>query len=452
VAPQSQPDQPAAPEQVDGAEMFEQSSLVPVTTTETQTTITPGFKPSKAALKTIEAANAAKANALATQSALEREKAEFAAFDTMQKRVAVEDQNAREESKQTIEDEQMQGQMNKIAEATALNDDWKLDPDRLLNRNAWAGIAAAVSIGLGAAASSFGGGPNYALQIINSAIDRDIDAQKAEYTKNKGKAEELRSNYALMRQKIGDDRTAREGARLRALQAVDASLAERQAKFAGKAAEAKIAEMRAGLDGEIADQKLKLEQLAQNKVQTVIQSKTSTIDTSKLSKDQLETANVYRKEYSEKTKDDKETLKQSRLFKEHIKGAREGNSESIASLNYLLARQLSGPGVLTDNDLKNASVNRGMLEGIQSKLVKGFGGITDREIASFERVAKAMERVSNKNIGVAAKDYMQLSKRTGIPGDIVVLNDDDRNLGLNSGKKEQPPASAAAAAGMKKVR
>jgi hypothetical protein len=33
-----------------------------------------------------------------------------------------------------------------------------------------------------------------------------------------------------------------------------------------------------------------------------------------------------------------------------------------------------------------------------------------------------------------------------------VLNDDDRNLGLNSGKKEQPPASAAAAAGMKKVR
>lgn len=44
-------------------------------------------------------------------------------------------------------------------------------------------IAAAISVGLGAAGASLTGGPNFALQIINGAIDRDIAAQKEHLAK-----------------------------------------------------------------------------------------------------------------------------------------------------------------------------------------------------------------------------------------------------------------------------
>ena len=55
-----------------------------------------------------------------------------------------------------------------------------VDPDRWWKeRGTGGGILAAIAVGLGALGSTWGKTPNYALDIIQSSIDRDIDAQKA---------------------------------------------------------------------------------------------------------------------------------------------------------------------------------------------------------------------------------------------------------------------------------
>ena len=68
---------------------------------------------------------------------------------------------------------------------------------------------------MGAYAQGLSGGklPNTALQIVNSAIDRDIDAQKAEYAKLKGLVDEKRNVYGMAMRMLGDERQADELAR-----------------------------------------------------------------------------------------------------------------------------------------------------------------------------------------------------------------------------------------------
>lgn len=55
----------------------------------------------------------------------------------------------------------------------------KIDPDRVFGGSAAAQITAAISMALGAFGATLGRTPNFAAQIIDKAIDRDIDAQKA---------------------------------------------------------------------------------------------------------------------------------------------------------------------------------------------------------------------------------------------------------------------------------
>jgi hypothetical protein len=59
-------------------------------------------------------------------------------------------------------------------------------PDRFFKqRGTWAVIGAAIAQGLGAYAATIRGGPNYAQQIIQGAIDRDIESQRMEYLRDR---------------------------------------------------------------------------------------------------------------------------------------------------------------------------------------------------------------------------------------------------------------------------
>ena len=56
----------------------------------------------------------------------------------------------------------------------------KIDPEHFWNsRTTGQRVMATIGMALGGLSSGMGGGPNYAAQIINSAIDRDVNAQKA---------------------------------------------------------------------------------------------------------------------------------------------------------------------------------------------------------------------------------------------------------------------------------
>jgi hypothetical protein len=73
----------------------------------------------------------------------------------------------------------------------------KVDPNRLFSGRAGTGaaIASTISVALGAFGASLTGGPNYALQIVNSAIQRDVDAQMDSLQRRGANADNAMSNF-----------------------------------------------------------------------------------------------------------------------------------------------------------------------------------------------------------------------------------------------------------------
>jgi hypothetical protein len=85
-----------------------------------------------------------------------------------------------------------------------------IDSGRFLANQDTAGkIAAAVAIGLGAVGAAMSGGrDNEALKIVNAAIDRDIQAQQADFDSKKAVAGAKQNLFGMYMQQLGDARAA----------------------------------------------------------------------------------------------------------------------------------------------------------------------------------------------------------------------------------------------------
>jgi hypothetical protein len=81
------------------------------------------------------------------------------------------------------------------------------DPNRLMQGGR--GVMAALSMAMGAFGSSLTKTPNYALQIVNDAISRDMDKQKAGIAAQKEKATWMDHVMAANREQFKDETTAR---------------------------------------------------------------------------------------------------------------------------------------------------------------------------------------------------------------------------------------------------
>ena len=103
--------------------------------------------------------------------------------------------------------------------------EFKIDPQRAYP-NMFSKVAAVLGVALGAYAQGLSGGklPNTALQIVNGAIERDIEAQKAEFQKLRGLVDTRRNIYGMAMDKLGDERQATQVARAAAYQAAGLSL------------------------------------------------------------------------------------------------------------------------------------------------------------------------------------------------------------------------------------
>ena len=87
----------------------------------------------------------------------------------------------------------------------------KIDPQNYFSSApAWAKVLSILSVGIGGFATGWSGGriPNTALAQLNAAIDRDIEAQKANLAKKRGEFGAAQGVYAQVRQKLGDDEQA----------------------------------------------------------------------------------------------------------------------------------------------------------------------------------------------------------------------------------------------------
>lgn len=87
----------------------------------------------------------------------------------------------------------------------------KIDPQNYFaSQPTWSKVLSLISVGIGGFASGWSGGrlQNTALQQLNEAIDRDIEAQKANLATKRGALAESQSLYGMARQKLGDDQKA----------------------------------------------------------------------------------------------------------------------------------------------------------------------------------------------------------------------------------------------------
>lgn len=148
---------------------------------------------------------------------------------------------------QTIQDEQVKleqmqaaqrlewdKQVQKINEATQDYQNFKVDPNRI-----WANKSTGQKLGI-AISLFFAGinGSDAGMQIINSAIDRDIEAQKAMMNAKREKIGFERGILSDMMARFGDERTAVQAAKVSALSIAELQLKAQTARMQGTAAHA----------------------------------------------------------------------------------------------------------------------------------------------------------------------------------------------------------------------
>jgi len=134
----------------------------------------------------------------------------------------------------------------------------KINPNRIF-RNADGStnyvktIGSAIAIGLGALGSSLpqrmgGGGPNYALQIIDKAISRDIDVQKSDLEKKRVGLGMQQNMLGMMRNQFADDRQAEAATRLNMLQSFEMELDNAAAMSKSSKLQAHYAQLKSGIE------------------------------------------------------------------------------------------------------------------------------------------------------------------------------------------------------------
>ena len=99
-------------------------------------------------------------------------------------------------------------------------DSAKPDYDRFMRSKGWAGrAAAAIFQGLGAAGAALTHSPNFAKEIIDGAINRDIEQQRDELANKRAGVRQKAAGLEQMRQRFGDERLAEAAERARQLHA-----------------------------------------------------------------------------------------------------------------------------------------------------------------------------------------------------------------------------------------
>lgn len=140
----------------------------------------------------------------------------------------------------------------KLEAAQTELDGTKIDIDK-----AYGGAAGRIFAGLAVALGSFGasmsGGPNYALQIVDQRINRELDAQRTELDKKKGKVTELGRLLAQNENLLGDATAARKLARAQTYTALAADIEARSKGAAlGPQQQQALATLRANAANEMA--------------------------------------------------------------------------------------------------------------------------------------------------------------------------------------------------------
>lgn len=271
-------------------------------------------------------------------------------------------------------------------------------------------VLAGVSMALGSIGSSITKGPNYAMQIIESAINNDLALQKAKHEKVKGTFEAASTLYGTMIKSGLDeyqaDLSSYNVLAKQSIEKIDAM----KSQVTDEQGIAKLDALKAQLQQQIAAKQM--EATKGLEIKTITESKPIVIPTAK---DQA-SAGKEIEEYAAKTpiKEAADAYQGFREFKAAV--AAGATPQAVAAF-------ISGPkglgqgsyGPQFDQLLKDAGVIDRTVEGITQYLTGGKSETLVKSIGNFLE-SKSIEA------GTRAKDYLaefeRLNERAGRPADL----------------------------------
>jgi hypothetical protein len=196
----------------------------------------------------------------AAQAGAQKAAAETAYFQQQQKDME------RLQAEQAIREQERQKAM--VAEQEKLNQSieefgsLKVDPKRLYNNmDTGDKVLAAIGLILGA----FGRNGNQSVEVLQNAVNRDIDAQKAEIAAKGDKINAQRGVYAQMLSRFGDERQADAATRIALIQNSQLKAQEIASKYKSPEIQANAQQLFAQLEVQKQEALLKFQQSAQVK-------------------------------------------------------------------------------------------------------------------------------------------------------------------------------------------
>lgn len=174
-----------------------------------------------------------------------------------QQKAAVLDQQAQELAQRELATTQLRNdyalhrkeQEDKLNEAMNKFANAEVDPSHFwATKSTGDKILAGIGLALSGLAAPSTGGVNQAVSIINHAIDRDIDAQKANLAKKGQEVQHQSSMLNNLRSNFNDDAQAEAAAKMAYLQRAQTMLAAQDARTQGEAQKAQLAKVNAQLE------------------------------------------------------------------------------------------------------------------------------------------------------------------------------------------------------------
>ncbi len=189
-----------------------------------------------------------------TAEALGRRNAEIMKLDQQQKRIDTERNKAVGE---------ITGKINSLTEEVA---GFELDPQRMFAgpEGTARKIGAGIAIALGAIGSGLAGGPNRGMDVINQAIDKDLDVQKAQFQQKKQQLGAQKSLLAVNTERFGSLQAGVEATRIQQMEATARRIEALQAASQSPLAKEKAAEAAGQIRAQAAERKTQLSQQLQD--------------------------------------------------------------------------------------------------------------------------------------------------------------------------------------------
>lgn len=334
----------------------------------------------------------------------------------------IEAQRRTEETRKLEVDNRMKAYDSSVQEM--LNQ--KVNPDQFWANKGMSGrVGAAIAMGLGAYGNAVAGGGNAALSIITDAINRDIDAQKANISIKKEGVQAKQTAFGMILSKHGDERVAETLARDLLLKDTTAKLTSMAAKSKVPAIQANAQGIIAGLNEERTKNSLKLWELAQD--QKTVATKTQEVDLPPVKPgENQELANKFQSFLKDQTSF--QDWKKTRSALTSFQSLKEGGAEGAAVADFIA------------NGLKQSSFSPDFLEVLKKRgmLDKAGEFVREKFVGGYDpELVKSMENGLKLRVQMLEKQAKPSINQAKVMGQQLYGNSD---IFLETGEQSLLPS------------